>query len=199
MPANAPTDSPDPATELLLIRHAPAVTEGRMAGRRDVAADCSNALAFAALRGAIGQADHILISPALRCVQTAATLWPDASPVQDPRLWEQDFGAWEGVPYSDLPDLGPLSPADLAAHRPPQGESFLDLSARCTPALQDAIKLGGRVVIVAHAGVIRAALGLALAAPEQGLRFQIAPVSLTSLIALPGGAFSIAGVNRMRR
>lgn len=170
-----------------------------MAGRRDVAADCSDALAFAALRGAVGAVDHWRISPARRCVQTAAVLWPDLTTVPDVRLWEQDFGAWEGVPFTELPDLGVLAGAELAAHRPPQGESFLDLYARVTPALLAAGSLGGRVVIVAHAGVIRAALGLALGAPALGLAFQIAPLSLTTIVALPGGAFSIAGVNRMRR
>lgn len=199
--ATVPADAPTPltVTELLLIRHAPALTGGRMAGRRDVDADCSDALAFAAVRAAIGRADHTAVSPALRCIQTAATLWPDLTPRQDPRLREQDFGAWENLPYSDLPDLGRLSTADLAAHRPPNGESFLDLCTRTKPALQDAIALGGKVVIVAHAGVIRAALSLALNAPAQGLAFQIAPLSLTTIIALPGGAFAIAGVNRMRQ
>ncbi len=196
MPADAPTQS---ATEIMLIRHAPALTEGRMAGRRDVDADCSDALAFAALRGAVAAVDHWRISPARRCVQTTAALWPDLAPEQDARLWEQDFGAWEGVPFAELPDLGELPAAALAAHCPPQGESFLDMSARVVPALQEAAALGGRVVIVAHAGVIRAALGLALGAAELGLAFQIAPLSLTTIIALPGGAFSIAGVNRMRR
>lgn len=200
MPAEAPTQvQTDRQTEIMLIRHALAVTEGRMAGRRDVAADCSDALAFAALRGAVGVVDHWRISPALRCVQTAAELWPDVATLQDARLWEQDFGAWEGVPFAELPDLGALSGADLAAHRPPAGESFLDLYARVVPALCEAGTLGGRVVIVAHAGVIRAALGFALGAPALGLAFQVAPLSLTSIVALPGGAFSIAGVNRMRR
>ncbi|MDZ4311117.1 MAG: histidine phosphatase family protein [Cypionkella sp.] len=196
MPADAPTLD---QTEILLIRHAPALTEGRMAGRRDVAADCSDAFAFAALRGAVGASDHCRISPARRCVQTAAALWPDVAPTPDARLWEQDFGAWEGVPFADLPDLGLLSTAELAAHRPPQGESFLDVYARVMPVLQEVRALGGRVAIVAHAGVIRAALGLALGAAESGLAFQVAPLSLTTIVALPGGAFSIAGVNRMRR
>ena len=200
MPADAPTrDETLGQTEIMLIRHAPALTEGRMAGRRDVASDCSDALAFAALRGAVGVVDHWRISPALRCVQTAAVLWPDVAPSQDARLWEQDFGAWEGVAFADLPDLGVLTGAVLAAHRPPEGESFLDLYDRVTPALAEAAALGGRVVIIAHAGVIRAALGLALGAAELGLAFQVAPLSLTTIVALPGGAFSIAGVNRMRR
>ena len=187
------------ATELLLIRHAPALTEGRMAGRRDVAADCSDVAAFSAMRAAVGAFDHLRVSPALRCRQTANALWPDREGTVDARLWEQDFGAWEGMAFADLPDLGPLSAADLAAHCPPGGESFLDLTHRAIPALQDAIALGGRVAIIAHAGIIRAALGMALNAPAQGLAFQIAPLSLTTITALPGGAFSIAGVNRMRR
>ena len=146
MPADTPTQSARLGqTEIMLIRHAPALSEGRMAGRRDVAADCSDALALAALRGAVGVADHWRISPARRCVQTAVALWPDLSPEQDARLWEQDFGAWEGVAFADLPDLGVLSGAELAAHRPPQGESFLDLYARVTPALLEVSALGGRV------------------------------------------------------
>lgn len=188
MPAKAPT-------ELLLIRHAPALTEGRMAGRRDVAADCSDATGFAALRRHIGVVDQHWISPALRCRQTATALWPEAAPAQDARLWEQDFGAWEGVAFADLPDLGALSTVDLAAHRPPWGESFADLCQRVAPAVTMLSQLGGRVAVVAHAGVIRAALGLALGRAEHGLAFQVAPLSLTRLTALPGGLWSIGCVN----
>jgi alpha-ribazole phosphatase len=135
----------------------------------------------------------------LRCVQTAASLWPDATPAQDPRLWEQDFGDWEGVPFTDLPDLGALTSAELAAHRPPNGESFLDLHARIAQALQSLARQGGRIAVVAHAGVIRAALGLALGDAALGLAFQIAPLSLTQITALPGGQWSISGVNRVRK
>lgn len=186
------------ATELCLIRHAPALSEGRMAGRRDVAADCSDAQAFAALRARLDPKARRLISPALRCRQTAAALWPDdPAPPTDLRLWEQDFGAWEDQPYADLPDLGPLSLAGLAAHRPPQGESFADLGARVLPALTEA-SAAGPCILIAHAGVIRAALGMALGSVPQGLAFQIAPLSLTRLIHA-GGAWSIASVNEAAR
>jgi alpha-ribazole phosphatase len=190
--ATVPVKAP---TELLLIRHAPALTEGRMAGRRDVAADCSDLAAFAFLRASLGPIDLRVISPAMRCLQTAATLWPDAVPDQDGRLWEQDFGAWEGMDFADLPDLGALTVPELAAHRPPGGESFADLCVRVEPALRALSVRGGRVAIVAHAGVIRAALGLALAGAERGLAFQVAPLSLTRVTALPGGAWSIGCVN----
>jgi alpha-ribazole phosphatase len=183
-------------TELILIRHAPAVTEGRMAGKRDVDADCSNSAAFAALRARLAPDAARLISPALRCRQTASSLWPDLpAPDSDARLWEQDFGAWEGMPFDQLPDLGALDLPDLAAHRPPQGESFADLYARAQPALAEVVARGYRkTVIIAHAGLIRAALGMALGQPHLGLAFQIAPLSQTRLIAV-AGAWSIACVN----
>ena len=185
---------PPLTTEILLIRHAPALTEGRMAGRRDVAADCRDLAALADLRAAVGAFDHLWISPALRCRQTALALWPDQVGQFDARLWEQDFGEWEGVAFADLPDLGPLSAVDLATHCPPGGESFAVLCERVFAVLTDAANLGGRVVIVAHAGPIRSGLALALGSVPTGLAFQIAPMSLTRIIA-SGGHWSIAGVN----
>lgn len=163
-----------------------------MAGRRDVDADCSDNAAFAALRARLGVVDHLITSPAKRCLQTAAALFPQASSISDARLWEQDFGAWEGLAHADLPDLGPLTTAQIAAHRPPMGESFDDLCARALPALH---LHQGRVVIVAHAGVIRAALGWALGRQDAGLAFQIAPLSLTKIIVLADGLCAISCVN----
>ena len=186
-------------TRLSLIRHAPALTEGRLAGRRDVAADCPDLAAIAALRAGLGAFDHLVVSPALRCVQTAQALWPAFAPnLVDPALWEQDFGDWEGLPFADLPDLGPLSTADLATHRPPNGESFADVCARAAPALIRAADLGGHVVIVAHAGTARAALALAMGSVPAALTFQVAPLSVTTLCrTAPDGAWSVATVNRV--
>lgn len=183
------------ATEILLIRHAPQINGGRLAGRRDVPADCSDAAAFAALAAAAGAVDALVASPALRCVQTAGALWPGRAPELDARFWEQDFGDWEGLPFADLPDIGPLSGADLAAHRPPGGESFAELCARLAPGFDDLAARGGRVALVAHAGVVRAALSRAVGAVAGGLAFQVAPLSLTRIV-VAGGGWSVAEVNR---
>ncbi|TMV63483.1 histidine phosphatase family protein [Thioclava sp. BHET1] len=192
-------DHPGP-TDLILIRHAPAQNNGRLAGRRDVAALMPDAAGCGIARAALDRlcpaAPRLLTSPARRCRDTARALFPGLTPAEDPRLWEQDFGDWDGQDPASLPDLGPLSRAELAAHRPPGGESFLDLCARCRPALLEAAGGGGTVLIFAHAGTIRAALGLALGQSEAGLGFEIAPLSATHLRALPGGNWSIAQVNR---
>ena len=68
----------------------------------------------------------------------------------------------DGMLYSELPDLGPMTNAQLAAYTPPNGESFTALCARIHPALTEhaatAHKAQAPVAIVAHAGVIRAAI-----------------------------------------
>lgn len=180
-------------TEYLLIRHAAVALQGQMIGRSDPAAalppHAPNAQVAARLKGI----DRLYASPALRCRQTAGWLWRDRAPTFLPTLWEQDFGAWEGKSYAQIPDLGPMTRAGLAAHRPPEGESFLDLYARIE-ATQPNLGTTGRVAVVAHAGVIRAFLGMALGAPEQGLAFAVDPLSLTVVQKL-GSDWAIGAVN----
>lgn len=183
---------------LRMIRHAPALHGGALAGRRDVAADLGDGAAVAAVRGALGDVTRVLSSPALRCVQTAEALFPGRAFTQDARLWEQDFGTWEGMAFNALPDLGPMSRAGLAAHCPPGGESFADLCARVWPALHE-IAAGGDAVIVAHAGVIRAGLALAIDSVPQGLAFEVAPLSLTGLHQIAGQGWSVVCVNWLAR
>lgn len=183
-----------PATEFILIRHAPALAGGRLCGRTDVGADISDAGAIAWLARAIGQVDRVVASPALRCRETAGALWPGRDYATDAALWEQDFGEWDGMALARLPDLGPLSRPELAQHRPPNGESFADVSARVTPAI---LALpAGRTAIVAHAGTIRAALSLALSDPADALGFGIAPLSVTELTR-HGDVWSVGSVNRV--
>ncbi len=175
-----------PIAELSLIRHAPVTPAGRLHGRTDPAARLDLVPGGCGLRPA-----RLLSSPARRCTGTAEALFRAAAVETDPRLWEQDFGRHDGSPLADLPDLGPLSAADLARHRWPGGESFADMAARVAPALSE---LAGAVAIVAHAGTIRAALALALGTVPAALAFEIAPLSLTRITRHAQG-WSVACVN----
>ncbi|MCV2882726.1 histidine phosphatase family protein [Actibacterium sp. XHP0104] len=181
-------------TNLMLIRHAPVMGDGRAYGRRDLPADCSDSRTFTALRDRLPAPDRIVASPALRCLQTAARIWPDRVPETLPALWEQDLGAWEDQPYDSLPDLGPMTREALATHCPPGGESFADLCARTIPALR-ALATGGDIAVVAHAGTIRAALAMATGTVPGALSFEIAPLSLTRITFLPGDGFVIREVS----
>jgi len=182
---------------LLLIRHAPSRPQGRLYGRVDVPARIEGEPGIAALRELLGGVERRVSSPARRCRETAAAIWPDGPAEVDARLWEQDFGAWDGKPSSEIPDLGPLPPEQLVAHRPPGGESFNDVVRRAAPALREIAEANREapVAVIAHAGTIRAALALALGANGPALAFEIAPLSLTRLQLLPSGDFSITCTN----
>lgn len=178
---------------LLLIRHAPLADPARLTGRRDVAAvvDAAAARRMAALAGPVSR---VVSSPARRCRETAAALWPEAVVAEDARLWEQDFGAWEGMALADLPDLGVMGGEELARSAPHGGESFAALCARSIPALEELAVGGGRVAVVAHAGTVRAGLARAIGSAGAALAFRVAPLSLTVIDAAPSG-WSVACVN----
>lgn len=180
---------------IAILRHAPALTHGRVAGRRDVDADCSDKAAFRRMRDCIdrhlGADPQLLSSPARRCLQTTAALGI-GTPSTDPDLWEQDQGEWEGRPHADIPDLGPMTVADLARHRAPGGESFVDMTARVLPVLR---AIASDTLIVAHAGTARAALSLVVG--DAALSFAVAPLSLT-LIDRHDTTWSVAAVNLTR-
>ncbi|MDO5646447.1 histidine phosphatase family protein [Paracoccus sp. (in: a-proteobacteria)] len=158
---------------LMMLRHAPAMTGGRLAGRTDVDADCSDARALAWVGAHVR--GRVLASPARRCVQTAQAIGHPAE-ATDAALWEQNHGIYEGATPDAIPDLGPLPAAELAAWRAPGGESFTDMAARVIPVLRG---LSGDTLIVAHAGTVRAALSMVVG--PAALSFSVAPLSLTTL------------------
>ena len=168
-------------SDIIIVRHAPAAHGGRLAGRRDVGLEPFDAAAARARLAPMLAGLRPVCSPARRCVETARAIW-GAVPETDPRLWEQDMGDWEDMPFTDLPDLGPMDPPALAAHRPPGGESFDDLCARAVPALRE---MAG-CAVVAHAGTVRAALSIVAGAAA--LSFEVAPLSVTQLRLLEAGA-----------
>ena len=188
------TDEPRFGAELVLIRHGPVAWSDRLCGRTDTPARLAEA-PIAATRKLLPAAAPLISSPARRCIETAAALYPGQDPEQDAHLWEQDFGAHDGLPYADLPDIGVLSSEALAAYAPPQGESFADVAHRIDGPLRAQAKQahadGRPRVLVVHAGVIRAALGLVMGHVPAGLAFEIAHLSVTRLRAGAAGPISI--------
>ena len=58
-----------------------------------------------------------------------------------------------------------------------------------------AAQTSGPVAVVAHAGVVRAALALALEDVPGALAFEVDHLSMTRLRCLADGAFSVISVN----
>ncbi len=165
-----------------------------MIGRTDVGLVPEADAELSALVPFLPAVRAILVSPARRCVASAKALWPDEEIVADKRFWEQDFGEWAGRAYDDLPDVGALDRSALATLNDHGGESYVDLCHRSFPALAEAADQvrsgGGPIAVVAHAGIVRAGLSLALDDIPRGLAFEISSGSVTRLGCLPDG-FSV--------
>lgn len=100
----------------------------------------------------------VVSSPARRCRALAEPLAARTGGAvdYDARLWEMDFGAWEGLRWDAIPraQSDPWA-ADYWNIAPPGGEAFSDVCARVGQVLDE---LAPGTLIVSHAGVIRAAM-----------------------------------------
>lgn len=189
----------NPSARFIWIRHAPTGIADRYIGRTDVPAVLPEPEALGPLWDALGQIDRVFASPMIRARQTAGALFPELRAMVQPGLEEQDFGDWENRSYAEVSFPDDLDAEELAAFAPPGGESFADVCARvgaCIDQISGAAE-GEAVAIIAHAGVIRAALAHALdAPPASGIAFGVDHLSMCSVQYFTNGA-RVDYVNRV--
>ncbi|WP_221032179.1 histidine phosphatase family protein [Actomonas aquatica] len=137
-----------------------AVEPGVCYGRTNVPVAETFAEEAAAVRAGLPDRPRLVwTSPATRCVRLAESL---GGPLRvDERLWELNFGEWEGRRWETFHDARSDAWAvDPWNGRPPGGESGAEMSARVAAVREDiwAEARGGDgvVAVVAHAGVLRA-------------------------------------------
>lgn len=104
--------------------------------------------------------DKVYSSPLLRCAHLAEELADDANNIiYDHRLKELNFGDWEGNSwnhiYENLPG-GKEWFADYENLPCPNGESYAGLLHRVRQFIADLPETEGNVLIITHAGVVRA-------------------------------------------
>jgi len=167
-------------TVTALLRHGqtPMSVQKRYAGRTDAPLTEVGVqqAAAAAKRLASAGLGVIVTSPLLRTVQTAQAVaaLTGAAVVTDDGFRETDFGAWEGLTFAEVRERWPaeitawLADPEVA---PPGGESFTDVSARVTEALDRvlAAQTGQTVLIVSHVTPIKMLVASALLAPPAAL------------------------------
>jgi alpha-ribazole phosphatase len=196
------------------VRHAPVPNpEARCYGQSDKDCDVSNQALFehqAKLlpKGAVWYASNLL-----RARKTAEQLGKAGAELDklniDAALAEQHFGDWQGLTYVEIAEkhgnnhLFWLAPPE---HRPPGGESFVDLQGRTVKSIDRLTEQhrGRDIVATAHGGTIRAALAYAFDLhPEAAVRFEIDNVSITLIEhfeqADPAHAWRVGFVNYMPR
>lgn len=107
----------------------------------------------------------VFSSPLTRCIRLARLINDDV--ILDNRLLEVNFGDWENVLFSDIePEKLHDWTENFITLAPPNGENFTQLCQRVENFWNDLIKLENeRIVVVTHAGVIRALLAVILQLP----------------------------------
>ena len=187
-----------PKCEMIFIRHSPTLYSDKLFGTTDVEADLKDSELHKSIKERLKNIDVFYSSPAKRCLQTFNSIWPKKKLFTlDKRLWEQDFGDWEGLPYSQIPNIGKLNDEALADYSIPKGESYNDMCKRIQPAIQEIAEksLTKSCIIICHAGTVRAAIALALNCDFKALRFEINHLSLTRIRVLENRDFSIISTN----
>ena len=183
------------------VRHAPVREDGGcIYGQKDLGCDTSDRVVFEAVgkilpRNAVWYASNLK-----RTHQTADAIWAAGfpKPAEMPHVnafAEQHLGELQGRNRAAFFASLPPGRHWLTAidEVPPGGESFMDLYNRTRGAIEriNAEQAGKNVIVVAHGGTIRAAVGLALGdLPEKGMAFDIDNCSVTRLDHLSSANYS---------
>jgi broad specificity phosphatase PhoE len=145
---------------LVIVRHGESTynAERRLQGQADPPLSergRQEATALAASLNGVGTG-RVVTSDLIRARETAALLGHPDAPT-DVRLREIDVGEWQGRPLGEFPGGfetswrgGPLTP--------PGGETWEQLVERVGAAVDELIAAGGPWLVVAHGGVVRAAV-----------------------------------------
>lgn len=129
----------------------------------------------------------ILSSPLVRCSDFAHTLADklELDCIEDERLTEVSYGGWEGMSGEDLkkadPDVLARFYHNPSIHRPDDAERLEDFQARVSDVFEDIRETyrDRQVLVVTHAGVIRAVIAHVVSAPVDSLyRITVPTASL---------------------
>ncbi|POX37100.1 histidine phosphatase family protein [Streptomyces sp. Ru73] len=150
--------------------------------------DASGAAPARAAAGALPPAGHVVVSPGVRCRETAAALALDATAA--PELAGLDVGRWRG---RTLDEVGAAEPAAVAqwladpAAAPHGGESVRDLCVRVGRWLAAVAETDGRTLAVVEPEVVRAAVVHAVGLPPESFwRLDVPPLTATELSGRAG-------------
>jgi alpha-ribazole phosphatase len=174
------------------VRHAPVREDnGCIYGQKDLGCDTSDRVVFDAVGKVLPRNAAWYASTLKRTHQTADAIFAAGfpKPASMPHIKdfaEQHLGEWQGMNRAAFLASRPAGSHWFAAidEAAPGGESFMDLYKRTCGAIDriNAEQAGRDVIVVAHGGTIKSAVGLALGGlPEKGLVFDIDNCSVTRL------------------
>lgn len=183
------------------VRHGPTHAKS-MVGWSDLPADLGDAARIARLSAYLPEDALVISSDLIRARATADALAGSRTRLPETRdLREIHFGAWELQPFDSIPDQTHLrafweQPGDI---RPPGGESWHEVAARVTGAVERLCRAhpGRDIVAVAHMGAILTQVQTALGITAyEAFGHKIDNLSVTELRRDAAGWHAEA-INRM--
>jgi broad specificity phosphatase PhoE len=183
------TADPDPAPELWLARHGATAWSlaGRHTGRTDLPLTAEGEAAAKALAAPLAAVrfDRVVTSPLQRARRTAE-LAGFAGARPDDRAMEWDYGDYEGLTRAQIreqvPDWLPWTHPVM-----PHGESLDQVAARADALLADLTAPPGRVLLFAHAHLLRVLAARWLAQPARFAAALVLDPATLSLLGLDRG------------
>lgn len=172
--------------KLTLLRHGHTPLIGRFCGKSDPDLTPEGILEVRAR--CEGRAwDFVASSPARRCQSFAREISVDV--FIDDGFWEMDFGAWDGRSTEEIwkeeADALKAFWRDPDAAPPPGGESWGAFASRVAAAcerLHEEARDAGDVLLVTHAGVMRAVLERYIGVPlASSWNISLPPASVLEL------------------
>ena len=170
------------------VRHAPSMgDQGIIHGQDNVSANLSDTGAIRRLGKRLPKDGLWFSSNIRRTIETAKEISGGVTPTEIPEFAEQHFGQWNGQKWKELPKKEMKNFwTNYSDQKAPDGESFRELVNRATTKIKcmTAENIGRDLIVVAHAGTIRAALTLALNLPlNSALYMSVSNLSLTKIEA----------------
>jgi alpha-ribazole phosphatase len=177
-------------TQIDLLRHGEPVGGARYRGQLDDALSEKGWRQMWRTVEGMSEWQQIVTSPLLRCSSFAVALGERLQlPVhEEPRFREVGFGEWEGRTRVELEKIDPGQVTrflqDPVNSRPPGAEPLEDFTGRVQAGFDDLLDrfTGQSVLVVAHAGVIRAIMAYILEVPPARMyRIHVANAGLSRI------------------
>lgn len=182
---------------IILVRHGETEWNAarRLQGQTDIALNERGRAQAAALAPMIADLapDVALTSDLSRAAETARLMGIAAD--HDPRLREQNLGAWEGMAIEDVKRAGAQDYLDWRAglFSPEGGDVWAEFRARIGLVMEEALdRARHTALLVCHGGVTRAALDAALGIPPS-MFVPVGPGSLSVIAWQRTGAWQKTG------
>lgn len=185
-------------TSLFLLRHGPTAASdgGAPLGHLDVPVTQEGQARWPRVKAKLLEfgIERVLCSDLRRVHEHALEL--GLSLLVSPALREQDFGKWDGIPWSELENTQAFF-ADPIHNAAPDGESFAGCAHRVFEALKDIPYRDSTWLVFAHGGPLRAVLSRFLGMPlERALDLSWQPFGLTRLDVYAADRAGLAYHNR---